>query len=181
MLLKKTYTSGFGCFEVTIGWFGHRRVDYLHIDTKDNVRCYEIKVSKSDFHSKHGHNFLGNYNYYVMPEKLYEEIKDEIPNSIGCLVYKEGYSELVSVKKAKKLKISNLSEMKSYLIRSLHREYIKTINSDNKQFLQSLTRSRNYYENAYGKTRNELCKLYSAVYTVCGREVARKVKECVDI
>ena len=29
----------FGCFEVTIGWFGKERVDYMTFDTKGDFRC----------------------------------------------------------------------------------------------------------------------------------------------
>ena len=54
--------DGFCCLEVTIGWYGKGRVDYMTMDTKDIFRCCEIKISKSDFHSKHGHNLIGNYN-----------------------------------------------------------------------------------------------------------------------
>lgn len=39
----------FCCFEVTLGWYGKERVDYLTYDTSNTWRCYEIKVSKSDF------------------------------------------------------------------------------------------------------------------------------------
>lgn len=35
---------------------------------KGDFYCYEVKSSVEDFHSKNGHNFLGDYNYYVMPE-----------------------------------------------------------------------------------------------------------------
>ncbi|MEJ9149089.1 hypothetical protein P4520_28825, partial [Bacillus thuringiensis] len=73
----------FGCFEVTIGWFGKERVDYLTLDTKGIWRCYEIKVSVSDFRSKANKTFCGHYNYYVIPEELYEKVKDEIPSHIG--------------------------------------------------------------------------------------------------
>ncbi len=62
----------FGCFEVTIGWFGNERVDYLTYDTKGTWRCYEIKISKTDFRSKAKNTFIGHYNYYVMPQELYE-------------------------------------------------------------------------------------------------------------
>jgi hypothetical protein len=58
----------FPCFEVTIGWFGHERVDMMSYDTKGIWRCFELKVSKSDFHSKAHNTFIGNYNYYVMPK-----------------------------------------------------------------------------------------------------------------
>lgn len=45
-------TGVFGCFEVTIGFGGRERVDYLTYDTKGVWRCYEIKVSKEDFYLK---------------------------------------------------------------------------------------------------------------------------------
>ena len=34
----------FGCFEVTIGWAGKERVDYMTYDTKGDFKCFEIKV-----------------------------------------------------------------------------------------------------------------------------------------
>ena len=34
----------FGCFEVTIGWSGTERVDYITYSTDNTIRCYEIKV-----------------------------------------------------------------------------------------------------------------------------------------
>lgn len=48
--------------------------------------CYEIKQSKQDFHSKNKLTFIGNKNYFVMPYKLYQEVKKEIPPEIGVLV-----------------------------------------------------------------------------------------------
>ncbi|APX71607.1 hypothetical protein M5C72_00180 [Companilactobacillus allii] len=51
-------------------------------------RCYELKVTKSDFHSKAKLSFIGNYNYFVFPQKLYDEIKDEIPAHIGVMIYR---------------------------------------------------------------------------------------------
>lgn len=51
-------------------------------------RCYELKVTKSDFHSKAKLSFIGNYNYFVLPQELYEEVKDEIPTYIGVLIYR---------------------------------------------------------------------------------------------
>ncbi|CAJ1190234.1 hypothetical protein FD33_GL000333 [Companilactobacillus paralimentarius DSM 13238 = JCM 10415] len=51
-------------------------------------RCYELKVTKSDFHSKAKLSFIGNYNYFVLPQKLFEEVADEIPSHIGVLIYR---------------------------------------------------------------------------------------------
>ena len=49
---RATYKMGtFGCYEVTIGYGGRERVDYMTYDTKGIFRCYEVKVSKADFHS----------------------------------------------------------------------------------------------------------------------------------
>jgi len=51
-------------------------------------RCYELKVTKSDFHSKAKLSFIGNYNYFVLPQKLYTEVATEIPDHIGVLIYR---------------------------------------------------------------------------------------------
>lgn len=59
-------------------------------DAVTPIICFEIKVTKSDFHSQHGHNFVGNLNYYVMPLDLYKEVKDEIPEHIGVVTYNNG-------------------------------------------------------------------------------------------
>lgn len=128
----KQYTKKqgiFSCPEVTIGWFGHERVDFLSYDTKDIFKCYEIKVTKTDFYSKCHNTFIGNYNYYVMPQKLYEEVKKDIPEEVGVLtenvingeIYK--YTPLKSIKKAIKQDLKVDKEvLKNSLIRSLHRE-----------------------------------------------------------
>lgn len=57
-------------------------------DNEIAVTCYEIKISKEDFHSPNGHNFCGNANYYVMPETLYKTVKNEISEDIGVIIYK---------------------------------------------------------------------------------------------
>ena len=41
---------------------------------KGDFYCYEVKSSVEDFHSGHGLNFLGDYNYIVMPEDVYQEV-----------------------------------------------------------------------------------------------------------
>ena len=74
-------------------------IDFMTMDSKEIFRCFEIKISKSDFRSNHGHNFVGNFNYYVMPKELYYEVEKEIPKQ----------------KIAKKLKISKAT-LYRYLI-----------------------------------------------------------------
>lgn len=67
----------FGCFEVSIGWFGDERVDFMTYDTKGEIRCYEIKVSIQDFYSGAKKSFLGDFNYYVVTGKLLEKLRDK--------------------------------------------------------------------------------------------------------
>ncbi|WP_338216443.1 hypothetical protein [Lacticaseibacillus salsurivasis] len=50
-------------------------------------RCFELKVTKSDFHSTAKLSFVGHYNYFVLPLKLYQQVKTEIPQSIGVMTY----------------------------------------------------------------------------------------------
>ncbi len=113
------------------------RVDYMKFKPVNNTvsgiekgdfYCYEVKSSVEDFHSKNGHNFIGDYNYYVMPEDVFEKVKDEIPYRIGVLVpdgknYLGDWYDLRSVKKAKrKDRDRPLSEMLLMMFRSAARE-----------------------------------------------------------
>ena len=129
-LKKYTHKQGiFGCPEVTIGWFGNERVDYLTYDTNDYFKCYEVKVTKQDFYSKNHNTFIGNYNYYVMPRDLYYQVQKDIPKEVGVLVEnKIGdkiylYSPLRAIKPAKKQELKvDKDILKNSLIRSLYRE-----------------------------------------------------------
>jgi hypothetical protein len=107
----------FICFEVTIGWFGKERVDVLTYSSKGTWRCYELKISKSDFRSKNHNTFVGHFNYYVMPKALYEQVKNEIPAHVG--VYTE---KGICAKNAKRqsLKVDE-QILKNSMIRSLYR------------------------------------------------------------
>lgn len=113
------------------------RVDYMKFEPVNNTisgiekgdfYCYEVKSSIEDFHSKNGHNFIGDYNYYVMPEEVFEKIKNEIPHYVGVFVpdgehYKGEWYNLRSVKKAKrKDRQRPVSEMLLMMFRSSQRE-----------------------------------------------------------
>lgn len=113
------------------------RVDYMRFKPVNNTvsgiekgdfYCYEIKSSIEDFHSKNGHNFIGDFNYYVMLEDVYEKVKDEIPRDIGVFVlcgkyYYTDYYNLKSVKKAKrKNRERPVSEILLMMFRSCARD-----------------------------------------------------------
>jgi len=59
--------------------------------------CYELKVSKADFHSQAKLSFIGHYNYFVLPEKLYLTVQNEIPKTIGVLVFHPYLTEEMEV------------------------------------------------------------------------------------
>lgn len=81
-----------------------------HLYTLDTViTCVEIKISVSDFHSAHGHNFVGNCNYYAMPTELYKKVKGEIPEDIGVLLYYDGESTC-GIRKTRECKPRILTE-----------------------------------------------------------------------
>lgn len=113
------------------------RVDYMRFKPLNNTvsgiekgdfYCYEIKSSVEDFKSKHGHNFIGDYNYYVMPEEVYTAVALDIPWHVGVYVPNEfslrkGCYVLDCVKKAKrKARCKPVCEMLLMMFRSYARE-----------------------------------------------------------
>lgn len=115
-----------------------KRVDYMQFKPVNNTisglekgdfYCYEIKSSKEDFHSPNGHNFIGDYNYYVMPLEVYEEIKKELPYRVGVYVpYDSGADKTILkiVKKAKRQSRNKSTlEMLFMMFRSANRDRMK--------------------------------------------------------
>ena len=116
------------------------RVDYMQFKPVNNsvsgiekgdVYCYEIKSSVEDFHSKNGHNLIGDFNYYVMPLEVYEKVRDELPCSVGVLCpEKLGYKFLPYILKVvqRVRRIDRkrpLTEMLLMMWRSSRREIVK--------------------------------------------------------
>lgn len=116
------------------------RVDFMQFKPVNNTvsgiekgdfYCYEVKSSVEDFHSKNGHNFLGDFNYYVMPQEVYEQVQKEIPYKVGVYVpekmnCREEWYDLKSVKKAtRKDRERPVSEMLLMMFRSAARDLIK--------------------------------------------------------
>lgn len=108
------------------------RVDYMQFKPingtvsgieKGDFYCYEIKSSVEDFRSKNGHNFIGDFNYYVMPEEVYTVVCMEIPYNVGVYSTTDRFGRLRSVKKARrKNRERSLSEMLFMMFRSAARD-----------------------------------------------------------
>lgn len=109
------------------------RVDYMRFKPVNNTvsgiekgdfYCYEIKSSTDDFRSKNGHNFIGDFNYYVMPSEVFEAIKNEIPYKVGIIC--PNRTGLESCKKAiRKDRDKPMQEMLLMMYRSARRDATK--------------------------------------------------------
>lgn len=187
-LIKEVSRMGlFICEEVTIGIGGKERVDLLSYDTKGIWRCYETKVSKSDFHSKAKKTFIGHYNYFLMPEELYEELKDEIAKDYkGIGVYAGYYSgktmfvKLVKNPKKRELTIDEHS-LKDSMIRSLYREAQKVHQSDKVSYMAGLKSRNTKLNKELKETERKLNNLNRAIYLELGREEFHKFQDKYDI
>ena len=116
------------------------RVDYMRFKPLNNsvsgiekgdVYCYEIKSSVADYRSGHGLNFLGDYNYLVMPKDVFGELQNEIPWYVGVLVPED--DGLRSVRNAKRRdREKPLTEILLMMYRSTLRELKKQQNKEEK-------------------------------------------------
>nr|WP_238410186.1 hypothetical protein [Staphylococcus pseudintermedius] len=124
-LLLKGKLNVYGCHEVTIGIEplkkGREIVDFLTYDSKNVFRAYEIKVTKEDLKSTAKLSFVGHYNYLVLTEELYEEVKDTnlIPFNVGLVVVGKG---VIKKSGRKTLSMSDNIKLLESLMRSLNRE-----------------------------------------------------------
>lgn len=120
--------------EITFGYStAHAiRVDYMKFVPLNNTvsgiekgdfYCYEIKSSVEDFNSKNGHNFIGDFNYYIMPENVYTAVRQQIPYNVGVYVPTDDFSDLKSIKRAKRRnRERSISEMLLMMFRSAARD-----------------------------------------------------------
>lgn len=186
-LWVKTNGLMYGCREVKIGLGSNRHlltnreeyVDYMTITASGEITCYEIKVSKSDFKSNAALSFEGHRNYIVLPNTLYDEIKDtdyfkkKLPYHAGVITFNAAnpvsqYS-LTTVKNCKKrdLSIGTQTLLMESLMRSLSREANKfykinyapeTVKIDKKE-LQELKSDCSRYERLASKLESSIYEL----------------------
>lgn len=89
-------------------------------------RCYEIKSSKQDFYSKSKWTFVGHYNYFVMPEEVFDIVQNDIPEGVGVYlpIGWHGHLECVVHAKRQDLKVTD-EELTRRFIGSQNREILK--------------------------------------------------------
>ena len=85
-----------------------------------------MKSCAEDFHSKNGHNFIGDFNYYVMTEDTFKKVQNEIPFYVGVYCTTGLFGKLESVKSARRRdREKPVSEMLLMMFRSAARDRIK--------------------------------------------------------
>lgn len=152
-----------GCFEVTIGKGGNERVDYITFDTKDIVRCYEIKVSKSDFYSSAKKTFIGHYNYYVMPKELFDIVEKDIPKHIG--VYCGRQYGFIKNPQKQELKV-DLDIIKTSIMFGLYREAKKGWDSKDTDNLAKLKNTVAHYKKEANEANEDYRKARNKINTI---------------
>ncbi len=95
----------------------YKRGDLDKADYGIMTTCFEIKISKSDFKSKNGHNFVGNKNYYVVPKELLNEVEKLIPEDIGIILFYNNGS--LRLKKESSYKNISKENLNIYLFNAL--------------------------------------------------------------
>jgi hypothetical protein len=118
----------YGCYEVSFGaGYGDQYCDFVTMASDNVFRCYEIKITASDFRSKSKLSFAGDYNYFVMPAELYEAVRTEIPFGIGVYLYKKGKCKLEKKANKKNITIGQRVDLMHGMIRSLSRYTTKIV------------------------------------------------------
>lgn len=131
----------YGCEEVTIGFtnkgLGYERVDFMSMNSKGIIKCFEIKVTVQDLNSSAKKSWYGNYNYLVVSESLYNKIHDwtrYLPEGVGLMMKYEKklmskYDfECIIPSKKRKISLEDGIVLKESLVRSLYYKMIKYMN-----------------------------------------------------
>ena len=172
----------YGCEEVTIG-FPHQKkgneiVDFITMDSKGTIRCYEIKVTLQDLKSNAKKSWHGHYNYLVVSESLHDKVSnwDEyLLDNVGLIVHhKTGYvgrngffagSTLETVFSAKKNDVSDemLHILKESMIRSMYYKKEKYKDANNLEKQKELQKECRELKKKYEKEQKENERQYTLI------------------
>lgn len=191
----------YGCEEITIGFYnagmGDEIVDFMTMDSKGIIRCYELKVTLQDLKSKAKKSWYGHYNYLVTTPELYEKIDnwDEyIPKDVGIIIggrSRRGNMCLENKRRPKKQKISQEQEMmlKESMVRSIYWKMKKYQDAQSiekqKKLKQEISRANkekeNYRERAL-EAESIINDIENYTYGLTGKDIdlkkqAKELKE----
>ena len=104
----------------------------LAADAMNPAAVAAIFAAMEDFKSPNGHNFIADYNYYVMPADVFDAVKDAVPYGVGVLCPDGGHLRCVR-KAVRKDRTRPVSEMLLMLWRSSRREIVGRRNKNDKE------------------------------------------------
>lgn len=113
------------------------------------IVCVEIKVSESDFLSKHGHNLVGNINYYAVPVELFPKIVDRVPKGIGILVYYSG-NDFSGIRKKREAEYREMTvEAQKWMILSIAKRNSKYLSQRIEDLKKKLQKSPGFFDSMF--------------------------------
>lgn len=143
-----TYKRLYGCEEITIGFvrqdLGNEIVDFMLMDSKGIIRCYEIKVTLADLKSKAKKSWYGHFNYLAVSDELYSKINDwslYLPDHVGLIRFygkNHEYSQVMKNPKKQELTIETELMLKESMVRSLFYKKEKYYNASNLNKIKEL-------------------------------------------
>lgn len=119
-----------GCAEVGLGKAGI--VDYVTMELGGErlIRCYELKITKSDFLSDAKKTFAGDYNFYVIPSELWDSVRAYIEPWVGCwTIDRDGKAH--PKKAAKRMRpVIDRTYVMGRIVLALERQHLKYVEKD---------------------------------------------------
>lgn len=136
----------------------HReRLDLCAYDSDGTFRGYEIKRDLSDFNSGCKWSWICHFNYFIMPQELYEKVKDDIPDGIGVWIVYENSKNMTCVKKPKRRELlCSKEDMLLMMLQGLSREYKKyrkILEKDNKSSNRCVHKKSYKNKKSYAKRK----------------------------
>ncbi|MEE1255578.1 MAG: hypothetical protein UHN47_03580 [Lachnospiraceae bacterium] len=172
----------YGCEEITIGFYnnghGDEICDYILMDSKGIIRCYELKVTMADLKSRAKKSWYGHYNYLVVSGELYKQMESPfsqygIPDDVGIIVgYTSSSNEngrwLNTVSKPKRRELSEADQLmlSQSMVRSMNYKVKKYKDSKSIENLKEIEKKKRYWEQSYRNAVDENRRLRDIVKMV---------------
>ena len=172
----------YGCEEITIGFYhnghGNEICDYILMDSKGTIRCYELKVTMADLKSRAKKSWYGHYNYLVVSGELYKQMESPfsqygIPEDVGIIVgYTSSSNENVrwlnTVTKPKRRELSEAEQLmlSQSMVRSMNYKVKKYKDSKSIENLKEIEKKKRYWEQSYRNAVDENRRLRDIVKMV---------------
>ena len=123
--LATSRANRIGCPEVTLDDNGIVDFICMDLDGEKIVRCYELKITKSDFLSDAKKTFIGEFNYYVIPSELWMSVKNYVEPWVGVWLVSPQGRPYVKKKAVRRPCQMDKKRIMGKILRALNRENLK--------------------------------------------------------